>query len=235
MSAFRQGSAPNRFDKWHVERALEVRRVHEGQTRRLEARLRWTGLDPATQLPWADSWVAIDNSMVTPALKAEALALEAVKYGTRWQPSRVTRKTSAQARRPAPAPPPAKVGRWSSVLRSSPAAVTATAAAAAITSAGAQDGSADSGSESDSEESETERMGRRASTAASKRKRGVVVSDSDSSEEGDDSDGATKGEGLPRGGAAPSRWTTWIRWAADAARGVANLRAWWTGGGEETS
>ena len=47
--------------------------------------------------------------------------------------------------------------------------------------------------------------------------------------------GATKGEGLPRGGAAPSRWTTWIRGAADAARGVANLRAWWTGGGEETS
>ena len=93
---FQRGAAADGSGRWKVDRVLEVRRVGEWPRRRLEMRVRWAGVDPATHLPWADEWRPMTDesgAVPNPALNGEARRMEARKFGTRLAA-------------PAPPPPP---------------------------------------------------------------------------------------------------------------------------------
>ena len=73
-----------------------MRRVGEWPRRRLEMRVRWAGVDPATHLPWADAWRPMTDgsgAVANSALNKEARRMEAQRYGMRLV-------------MPAPPPPP---------------------------------------------------------------------------------------------------------------------------------
>ena len=81
--AFLNGAQPDRWNRWCVERVVEVRRMG-GNEARLEARVRWKS--PAGQLPWPDTWEALADSKGGAALAVtllrEAEVLERAKYGS---------------------------------------------------------------------------------------------------------------------------------------------------------
>ena len=75
----------DRWGRWPVTQVFEVRRVRGvGRRRWLEARVRWRGVDPATQLPYPDMWIPLRDehgSVANAALNREARELERQKYG----------------------------------------------------------------------------------------------------------------------------------------------------------
>ena len=96
--AFESRATADRWNKWVVDRVLEVHRMREG-TRvgavagQLRFRVRWQGKNPATGLPWPDTWeqlyevkkvkgkmkkvLTVNEHMLT-----AVRALEVTKYGT---------------------------------------------------------------------------------------------------------------------------------------------------------
>ena len=96
--AFESGAAADRWDKWVVDRVLEVHRPREGTragavTGQLRFRLRWQGKDPATGLSFPDTWEQLyevkkvkgkTRKLLTVSnhLLAAVRAMEAAKYDT---------------------------------------------------------------------------------------------------------------------------------------------------------
>ena len=91
---FLSGSAPDRWDKWRVDKVMEVRRPRSGTrgrgARGVEARIRWVGRDPVSGLPWADSWIPLQTvdehgrarQMMSSMLTQEARTMEHRMFGT---------------------------------------------------------------------------------------------------------------------------------------------------------
>jgi hypothetical protein len=130
--AFEAGTAADRWDKWVVDRVLEVHRPREGTRAgavagQLRVRLRWQGKDPATGLSWPDTWEALYEIKkvkgktrklltVNSNLLVAVRAMEAAKYGTVIIAERGKRKArpcedTAQAK-------VKKLKKWIGVLRS---------------------------------------------------------------------------------------------------------------------
>ena len=93
----------DRWGFWPVDGPFEVRRApSKGWRGRLEARIRWQGVDESTQLPWPEQWVSVrDNgeyNVMNGALRKEARRMEAAKYGCGHV--RSTTKAPSSGRRP---------------------------------------------------------------------------------------------------------------------------------------
>ena len=77
---------PDRWNRWPVERVLEVRRARAVTGKVvLEARIRWEGLNPLTLLPWRDSWLPAetdsDKRVFNAAMSAEVALMAATRFG----------------------------------------------------------------------------------------------------------------------------------------------------------
>ena len=122
-SASSRGEEPDRWDRWRVERVLEVVRV-QTRRRKVLARIRWVGIDQRTRLPWKDSWVDVNWGMTSDA-GAEVDALLRAKYGDQEalrprKEKKRRRQAEASARAPDARVEAAQAGwkrRWG-VLRS---------------------------------------------------------------------------------------------------------------------
>lgn len=120
------GAMPDRWNRWKVEKVLEVRRVRGGTranpAARLEMRLRWVGHDPNSGLPWPDKWVPdvdADGKVANMPLMAEARRIEEEKYGAAVSGKQGTAGKHTTSEGPKAAPP-VIVGRkrkWDRVLR----------------------------------------------------------------------------------------------------------------------
>ena len=77
---------PDKWNRWPVERVLEVRRTRTAAGKAvLEARIRWEGLNPLTLLPWRDTWrpteTADDKRVFNAAMLAEVALMAATRFG----------------------------------------------------------------------------------------------------------------------------------------------------------
>ena len=85
QSAFKAGRVADRWDRYAVERVLEVRRVaNQGARRVVEARLRWRGCHPVTGAPWKDSWRPLwesGKSVMNGVLEDEARRMADTRWG----------------------------------------------------------------------------------------------------------------------------------------------------------
>ena len=110
-------AGPDRYGRWPIERVLEVRRSSTRE-QTVQARVRWRGPDPATGLPWRDSWIVVAWG-ATAVIRDDIAGKLAVKYGDSLPTRRCTGDGATAA-----VPDPPKVaaararwqGRWS-VLR----------------------------------------------------------------------------------------------------------------------
>ena len=81
---------------------FEVRRVLDARgAQRLEARIRWRGVDPATQMPYPEQWV-LDcdehGNVMNGALLAAARRLEAARYDCRVRRRRAAASSAFRER-----------------------------------------------------------------------------------------------------------------------------------------
>lgn len=110
--AFEEGWAPDRWDRWKVDRVMEVRRP-VGGGKGLEGRIRWAGRCLVTGLPWADSWEELRDAKgrmrCSVMCAEEARELEELRYGVRER-REVRRRGVEEARVP-------QRGRWRGRLR----------------------------------------------------------------------------------------------------------------------
>ena len=97
-TAFESGATADRWNKWVVDRVLEVHRVRQGTRAgaaagQLRFRVRWQGKNPASGLPWPDTWEQLYEVStvkgktrkvltVNGHMLAAVRAMEATKYGT---------------------------------------------------------------------------------------------------------------------------------------------------------
>ena len=113
--AFEEGWAPDRWNRWKVERVLEVRRLARGG-RGLEGRIRWAGKRLDTGLPWQDSWEILrdmEGRVKCSALcMEEAGELEELRYGVRARRAATVRRGSEGRSERAPC-----VRKWRGRLR----------------------------------------------------------------------------------------------------------------------
>jgi hypothetical protein len=121
------GAMPDRWNRWKVEKVLEVRRVRGGTranpAARLEMRLRWVGHDPNSGLPWPDKWVPdrdTEGNVANWPLMIEAQRIEEEKYGARisGKQGAADRHATSKDSFSAPLDTTVRKRKWDRVLRS---------------------------------------------------------------------------------------------------------------------
>ena len=121
------GAMPDRWNRWKVEKVLEVRRVRGGTranpAARLEMRLRWVGHDPNSGLPWPDKWVPdrdTEGNVANWPLMVEAQRIEEEKYGARisGKQGAADRHATSKDSFSAPLDTTVRKRKWDRVLRS---------------------------------------------------------------------------------------------------------------------